>query len=142
MSEGEARGSLGVFADLVNFLRIYKERDFWIQIAATILGIFLWMIILPSQEIFGAIAASPTLIFLNFIMTNIVWAASRKPYSCILGSSFGYGLYNLAVSVIVYHLSLSEILKSTFLGTVYGFVFAWFAFVIFNFVGLVKTKKG
>jgi len=141
LSEKGVRGLLGFLIDLLNWLRIYKQREFWIQIAAVTVGIFLWIIILPSEEIGGAIAATPTLIFLNFIMTNIVWAISRKPYSCVIGGSIGYGLYNFAVGAIVHHLSLIEILKSILLGVVYGFVFTWFAFAIFYFIGLIKRGK-
>ena len=141
MSEKEVRGLLGVFIDLLNWLRIYKQRDFWVQIAAVTVGVFLWIIILPSEEIVGAIAATPTLILLNFIMTNIVWAISRKPYSCVIGGSAGYGLYNFAVGAIVHHLSLTEILKTILLGVIYGFVFTWFAFAIFYFIGLIKRGK-
>ena len=135
------RGLLGALIDILNWLRIYRQRDFWIQIATVTVGIFLWIIILPGEEVVGAIAATPTLIFLNFIMTNIVWAISRKPYSCVVGGSIGYGLYNFAVGVIVHHLSLTEILMYIFLGIVYGFVFTWFAFAIFYFVGLIKISK-
>ena len=141
MSEKGVRGLLGAFIDLLNWLRIYRQREFWIQIAAVTVGVFLWIIILPSEETGGAIAATPTLIFLNFIMTNIVWAISRKPYSCIIGGSIAYGLYNFAVGAIVHHLSLTEILKSILLGAVYGFVFTWLAFAIFFFIGLIKRGK-
>ena len=141
MSEKGVRGLLGVFIDLLNWLRIYRQRDFWIQIAAVTAGVFLWIFILPSEDVVGAIAAIPTLILLNFIMTNIVWAISRKPYSCVIGGSIGYGLYNFAVGAIVYHLSLAEILLNILLGVVYGFVFTWFAFAIFYLVGLVKMSR-
>ncbi len=141
LSEKGVRGLLGVFIDLLNWLRIYKQRDFWIQIAAVTVGVFLWIIILPSEEIAGAIAAAPTLIFLNFIMTNIVWAISRKPYSCVIGGSIGYGIYNFAVGAIVHHLSLAEIPTNILIGVVYGFVFTWFAFAIFYFIGLIKKSE-
>ncbi len=135
------RGLLGVFIDILNWLRIYKQRAFWIQIAVVIVGVFLWIIILPSEEIIGVIRAALILIFLGAIMTNIVWAISRKPYSCVVGGSIGYGLYNFAVGVIGYHLSLTEILLDILLGVAYGFVFTWFAFIIFYFIGLIKIGK-
>ena len=135
------RGLLGVFIDILNWLRIYKQRAFWIQIAVVIVGVFLWIIILPSEEIIGAIRAALILIFLGAIMTNIVWAISRKPYSCVVGGSIGYGLYNFAVGGMVYHLSLTEILLDILLGVAYGFVFTWFAFIIFYFIGLIKIGK-
>jgi len=138
LSEKSVRGLLGVFIDVLNWLRIYRQRAFWIQIAAVMVGILLWIGILPDEEVTGAIAATPVLIFLNFIMTNIVWAISRKPYSCIAGGSIGYGVYNLAVGIIQHHLSQTEILLTMVLGMVYGFVFTWFAFIIFYFVGLIK----
>ncbi|NIO36485.1 hypothetical protein GTO27_02155, partial [Candidatus Bathyarchaeota archaeon] len=68
MSEKGVRGLLGVLVDLLNWLRIYRQRDFWIQIAAVTIGVFLWIIVLPSEEVIGAVAATPVLIFLNFIM--------------------------------------------------------------------------
>lgn len=141
MPEKNVRGLLGVFIDVLNWLRIYRQRDFWVQIVTVTVGVFLWVIILPSEEIAGAVAAALVLVFLNAIMTNIVWAISRKPYSCVIGGSIGYGLYNFAVGVIVHHLSLIEILAKIFLGMVYGFVFTWFAFVFFYSLGLVKIGK-
>jgi len=141
MSEKKVRGLLGVFIDLLNWLRMYKRRDFWIQIAAVTVGIFLWIIILPGEEIIKAVAAVPVLFLLNFIMTNIVWAISRKPYSCVIGGAIGYGLYNFAVGVIVHHLPLTEVLKSLSVGMLYGFVFTWLAFAIFYFVRLIKITK-
>ena len=144
MSEKGVRGLLGVLVDVLNWLRIYKQRDFWIQIAASVVGVFLWIIILPGEEIVGAIAAIPALVFLVFVMTNIVWAISRKPYSCILGGSMGYGLYNLALDAIAHHHALAEVLVDVLVGVIYGFVFSWFGFVVFYFLGLIKRpqKKG
>jgi hypothetical protein len=141
LPQENVRGILGVLIDLLGWLRIYRQRAFWIQIAATIVGILLWIFILPGETFAGAIAALPTMILLSFIMTNIVWAASKKPYSCIVGSSIGYGLYNLAVSAIVYHLSIVDAIVYVFLGVVYGFVFSWFAFFIFNVIGLIKFER-
>ena len=141
MSQQNVRGILGVLIDLLSWLRIYRQRAFWIQIAAAVVGILLWILILPSESLGGATAALPTIVFLSFIMTNIVWAASKKPYSCVVGSSIGYGLYNLAVSAIVYHLSVTEAITFVFLGVVYGFVFSWFAFFIFNVIGLIKMER-
>jgi len=141
MSQGNLRGILGVLVDLLSWLRIYRQRDFWIQIAAAVVGILLWILILPSESLGGATAALPTIVFLSFIMTNIAWAASKKPYSCIVGGSIGYGLYNLAVSAIVYHLSVVDAITYVFLGVVYGFVFSWFAFFIFNVIGLIKMER-
>ena len=66
------RGILAVLMDLLTFLRIYKQRDFWIQVAAGLAGILLWMIVLPSEDIAGAVAAAPILIVLTFIMINII----------------------------------------------------------------------
>lgn len=142
MPQENVRGSLGALIDLLNWLRIYKQRAFWIQIAATIVGILLWIVILPDESLGGAITAFPTLVFLSFIMTNIVWAASKKPYSCIVGSSIGYGIYNLAVIAILRHdLSALDAVIYVFLGVVYGFVFSWFAFFIFNVLGLIKFGR-
>lgn len=141
LSKGELRGPLGVLVDLLSWLRIYRQRDFWIQIAAAIVGILLWILIFPSETLEAATAALPTMIFLSFIMTNIVWAASKKPYSCIIGSVIGYGLYNLAVGAIVHHLSIMEATTYVFLGMVYGLVFSWFAFFIFNIIGLIKFER-
>jgi hypothetical protein len=142
LSEKGVRGLFGVFIDVLTWLRIYRQRDFWIQIAAVIVGVLLWVIILPSEEeIARGIAAAPILIFLNAIMTNIVWVIFRKPYSCVIGGSVGYGLYNFAIAVIVYHLSFMDILLNILLGVVYGFVFTWFAFIIFYFIGLIKIRK-
>ena len=138
MSEEKVSGLLGVLIDLLNWLRMYKQRAFWIQIAAVIVGIFLWV---TFEGVFGAIGAVPVLVLLNFIMTNIVWAISRKPYSCVVGGSIGYGLYNLTVGVVVYHHTLTEVLRSLLIGLVYGFVFTWFAFAILYFVGLIKITK-
>ena len=100
MSEKGLRGLPGVLVDLLRWLRIYRQRAFWIQIVTVIVGVFLWIPL--NEEVVGAIMAAPILIFLNAIMTNIVWAISRKPYSCVIGGSIGYGLYNLAVGVIGY----------------------------------------
>jgi hypothetical protein len=139
LSEKGLRGLPGVLVDILSWLRMYRQRAFWIQIAAAIVGVFLWIPL--NEEVVGAIAAAPILIILNAIMTNVVWAISRKPYSCIIGGTFGYGLYNLAVGVIVHHLSLTEVLVNILLGMVYGFVFTWFAFIIFYFIGFIKMGK-
>ena len=139
MSGKDARGLLAVLVDLLKLLRIYKQRDFWIQVAAGFVGIFLWVIV--REDIAGAIAATPSLFVLTFIMINVIWAGSQKPYSCVLGSLIGYGLYNLAVGVIVHHISITELLVAVFFGVIYGFVFSSFAFMIFNFLGLIKAKQ-
>ena len=141
MPQENVRGILGGLIDLLSWLRIYKQRAFWIQIAAAFVGILLWIFILPDESLGGAIAAFPTLVLLSFIMTNVVWAASKKPYSCIVGSSIGYALYNLAVSAILYHLPIVAAITYVFLGVVYGFVFSGFAFFIFNFIGLIKWER-
>jgi len=141
LSQENVHGILGVLMDLLSWLRIYRQRDFWIQIAAAVVGILLWILILPSESLAGATAALPILVFLSFIMTNVAWAASKKPYSCIVGSSIGYGLYNLAVGAIVYHRTVVEAITYVFLGVVYGFVFSWFAFFIFNIIGLIKIER-
>jgi hypothetical protein len=142
LPQENVRGILGVLMDLLSWLRIYRQRAFWIQIAAAIVGVVLWILILPSETLAGAIAAFPTLVLLSFIMTNIVWAASKKPYSCIVGSSIGYGLYNLAVIAIQRpDLSMLDAIVYVFLGVVYGFVFSWFAFFIFNVIGLIKFER-
>jgi hypothetical protein len=145
LPQENVRGLLGVLIDLLSWLRIYRQRAFWIQIAAAIVGILLWIVILPNESLGGAIAALPTLILLSFIITNVVWAASKKPYSCIVGSSIGYGIYNLAVlgvsNATVYHLSAVDAVVYVFLGVVYGFVFSWFAFFIFNVLGLIKFER-
>lgn len=142
MPQENVRGILGGLLDLLSWLRIYKQRAFWIQIAAAIVGILLWIIILPDESLGGAIAAFPTLVFLSFILTNIVWAASKKPYSCIVGSSIGYGIYNLAVIAILRRdLSALDAIIYVFLGVVYGFVFSWFAFFIFTVIGLIKFER-
>jgi len=134
------RGLLGVFLDLLNWLRIYRQRDFWIQIATVIVGVILWAIIFLT-EVSGAIAVMLGLIFLSAIMTNIVWAISKKPYSCVLGGFIGYGLYYLAIAVVAYHLPLADILWYIFSGAIYGFIFSWFAFIIFYFIGLIKISR-
>ena len=145
MSQENVRGIFGALIDLLNWLRIYRQRAFWIQIAAAIVCILLWIFILPDESLGGAITAFLTLVFLSFIMTNVVWAASKKPYSCIVGSSIGYALYNLAViavgSATVYHFSAVDAVAYVFLGVVYGFVFSWFAFFIFNVLGLIKFER-
>lgn len=139
MSEKGLRGLPGVLIDILNWLRIYRQRDFWIQIAAVIVGIFLWVPL--NEKVIDAIAAAPILVLLNAIMTNIVWAISRKPYSCVIGGTIGYGLYNFAVGVIVHNHLLAQISLDILLGLVYGFVFSWFAFIIFYFIGLIKLGK-
>jgi hypothetical protein len=142
LPQENVRGILGGLIDLLSWLRIYTQRAFWIQIAAAIVGILLWIIILPDESLGGAIAAFPTLVLLSFIMTNIVWAASKKPYSCIVGSSIGYGIYNLAVIAILRRdLSALDAVICVFLGVVYGFVFSWFAFFIFTVIGLIKFER-
>jgi hypothetical protein len=145
LPQENVRGILGGLIDLLSWLRIYRQRAFWIQIAAAIVGILLWIFILPDESLGGAIAAFPTLVLLSFIMTNVVWAASKKPYSCIIGSSIGYGIYNLAVIAVsnatVYHLSAVDAIVYVFLGVVYGFVFSWFAFFIFTVIGLIKFER-
>jgi hypothetical protein len=135
LSQQNVRGILGVLIDLLNWFRIYKQRDFWIQIAAAIVGILLWGLIYPEEA-----AATPMLALLSFIMTNVVWAASKKPYSCIVGSSIGYGIYNLAVGAIVKDLSVVDAVIQVFVGMVIGFVFSWFAFFIFTVLGLIKWR--
>ncbi|UCE43578.1 MAG: hypothetical protein JSV57_04250 [Candidatus Bathyarchaeota archaeon] len=137
-SDKGVRGLLGFLIDVLSWLRMYKQRDFWIQIAAVAVGILLWIIF---EGVDGAVRVFLILVFLNFIMTNITWAISRKPYSCVIGGSIGYGLYNLAVGAVVHHQSLTEILLNSIIGVAYGFVFTWFAFAIFYFIGLIKTGK-
>ena len=145
LSEKRVRGLLGVLVDLLGWLRIYRQRVFWIQIAAVTIGVFLWIPlsaeVITAERVAAAVAAAPILILLNAIMTNVVWAISRKPYSCVIGGSIGYGLYNFAVGAIQYSLSITDILVKIFLGMIYGFVFSWFAFIIFYFIGLIKIVK-
>jgi hypothetical protein len=137
LPQENVRGILGVLIDLLSWLRIYRQRAFWIQIAAAIVGILLWIIIYPDEA-----ATVPTVAFITFIMTNVVWAASKKPYSCIIGSSIGYGLYNLAaIAINKPELSILEAIFQVLLGVVVGFVFSWFAFFIFNILGLIKFER-
>ena len=138
MSERRVRGLLGFFIDLLNWLRMYRQRDFWVQIVAVVVGVFLWIIF---QGIGGAFTVFSVLALLGFIMTNIAWAISRKPYSCVIGGSVAYGLYNLAVGVVVHQQSLTDALLSVLIGVAYGFVFTWFAFAILYFVGLIRIGK-
>ncbi len=135
---GEARGVLVVLADLLNWLRMYKKRAFWYQIFATILGVFLWLLIswIPINPFSLAI-----IIFIDSIMTNIFWASLKKPYSCVIGGSVGNGLYNFAVSVLVHKHSGLQTVEDVVLGVVHGFVFTWFAFIIFYSVGLIKLRE-
>ncbi|UCC33300.1 MAG: hypothetical protein JSW53_05910 [Candidatus Bathyarchaeota archaeon] len=137
-SDKGVRGLLGFLIDVLSWLRIYRQRDFWVQIAAVAVGVLLWSIF---EEVVGDIRVFVILGLLNFVMTNIVWAISRKPYSCVIGGSVGYGLYNLAVSAIEHHRSLTEVLLSSIIGVAYGFVFTWFAFAIFYLIGLIKRGK-
>jgi len=44
MSEKRVRGLLGFLIDVLSWLRMYKQRDFWIQIAVVLVGVFLWVI--------------------------------------------------------------------------------------------------
>jgi len=137
LPQENVRGILGVLIDLLSWLRIYRQRAFWIQIAAAIVGILLWIIIYPNEA-----ATVPTVAFITFILTNVVWAASKKPYSCIIGSSIGYGLYNLAaIAINKPELSMLEAIFQVLLGVVVGFVFSWFAFFIFNILGLIKFER-
>lgn len=137
LPQENVRGILGALIDLFNWLRIYKQRAFWIQIAAAIVGILLWIIVYPDEA-----ATVPTVAFITFIMTNVVWAASKKPYSCIIGSSIGYGIYNLAaIAINKPELSMLEAIFQVLLGVVVGFVFSWFAFFIFNAIGLIKFER-
>lgn len=138
MSETKVRGLLGVLIDLLNWLRIYKQRDFWVQIASVVVGVFLWTIL--YQETLSSTAVL-IVVFLSFIMTNIAWAISRKPYSCVIGGFLGYGLTYFAVSVVEYHQSLAGTLVSTLIGMAFGFIFTWFAFAIFYFIGVIKLDK-
>ena len=140
MVSGEARGVLGVLADLLNWLRMYKERAFWYQIFATILGVFLWFLVRPGEELVHPISLA-IIIFIDSIMTNIFWASLRKPYSCVIGGSVGNGLYNFAAGVIAYKHSGLKLLSDIVLGVVNGFVFTWFAFIIFYSVGLIKLRE-
>jgi len=116
---------------------MYREKAFWYQIFATILGVFLWFLI-------SGISVHPIslaiIILINSIMTNIFWAILRKPYSCVVGSSVGTGLYNLVAALSKQHSGL-EIVNDVVLGIVHGFVFTWFAFIIFYSVGLIKLSK-
>jgi hypothetical protein len=142
LSQENVRGSLGVLMDLLNWLRIYRQRAFWIQIAANLVGILLWIFILPDESLGGAVAALPTLFLICFIITNVIWAASKRPYSCIIGSSIGYAIYNLAVIAILrLALSALDAVIYVLLGLVYGFVFSWFAFFIFTVLGLIKFER-
>jgi hypothetical protein len=133
----EARGFLVVFADLLNWLRMYRERAFWYQIFATILGVFLWFLI---SGILVHPLSLAIIIFIDSIMTNIFWASLRKPYSCVIGGSVGTGLYNFMAALSRQHSGL-EIVNDVVLGIVNGFVFTWFAFIIFYSVGLIKLRK-
>ncbi len=133
----EARGFLVVLADLLNWLRMYRERAFWYQIFATILGVFLWFLI--SGILVHPISLG-IIILIDSIMTNIFWAILRKPYSCVIGGAVGTGLYNF-VAALARQLSGLEVLNAVVLGVVHGFVFTWFAFIIFYSVGLIKLRK-
>ncbi|UCG94530.1 MAG: hypothetical protein JSW13_01880 [Candidatus Aerophobus sp.] len=134
----EARGILVVFADLINWLKMYRERAFWYQIFATILGVLLWFLI-------AGILVHPIslaiIILIDSIMTNIFWASLRKPYSCVIGGSVGNGLYNFVAGALFHKHSGLEIVNDLVLGVVHGFVFTWFAFIIFYSLGLIKLRK-
>ncbi len=131
-----ARGITVIRRGLIKWLSIFKEGAFWYQIFAAVFGILLWIAFSELWDI-----PTSTIIILTticFIPTSIVWAGLKKPYSCVIGTTIGSGLYNLIVGALgPYSHSPIETLGYIAQGLLYGFMFAYLAFILFCILGLI-----
>ena len=94
MGSAATRGFAAVLADILNWLRIYKQRAFWVQIGATISAVLLWApFVAGLPTVSSLVNLVVTMALLCSILTNIVWAGLRKSYSCVIGTIIGFGLF-------------------------------------------------
>jgi len=145
MTNAAARGFAAVLVDVLNFLKIYRQRAFWIQIGATVLAVLLWT---PFVSVGGDFAAGlvvnliVSLVFLCSVVTNLVWAGLRKNYSCVVGTIIGFGLFYTAWSVVVLQLrDLVEIVSGLLKGFLVGALFGYMAFLVFAVSGLIFVPR-
>ena len=143
MANAATRGFAGVLADVLNWLRMYKQRAFWVQIGATISAVLLWVPFVmgdltPSLVVNLIVVVS----FLCSVVTNIVWAGLRKEYSCVIGTIIGFGLFYTAWGVVVRHFEdLMGILYMLLNGLVFGALFGYMAFLVFAISGLIHIPR-
>ena len=143
MTKVAARGLSAVLVDVLNWLKIYKQRAFWVQIAATVSAVLLWIPFVSGGFTEGLVVNLIVVVsFLCSVVTNIVWAGLRKSYSCVVGTIIGFGLFYAAWGVIVRQLKdLMEILLMLLNGFVFGALFGYMAFLVFAISGLISFPR-
>lgn len=143
MTNAATSGFAAVLADILNWLKIYRQRAFWVQIGATVSAVLLWVPFimgdLTPSLLINLIAAVG---FLCSIATNIVWAWLRKSYSCVIGTITGFGLYYMAWSALVpASKELMQILFGLLMGFLNGALFGYMAFLVFAISGLIHFPR-
>jgi len=144
MANATTRGFAAVLADVLNWLKIYKQRAFWVQIGATISAVLLWIPFAWGKDWTMGLAVNLVMVvtFLCSVVTNIVWAGLRKSYSCVIGTIIGFGLFYTTWCVIVLQLKeLTKILFWLFNGFVFGALFGYMAFLVFAISGLIHVPR-
>jgi len=143
MTKAASRGLAAVLVDVFNWLKIYKQRAFWVQIGATVLAVLLWAPFVSGLPTVGSLVnLVVTMALLCSILTNIVWAGLRKSYSCVMGTIIGFGLFYTAWSAIVPSQdSMPHPLLALLLGFVNGALFGYMAFLVFAISGLIHVPR-
>jgi len=150
MANVASRGLSAVLVDVLNWLKIYKQRAFWVQIGATVLAALLWAPFAIdvsagfSVDVFAVMVnLFATVAFLCSIVTNIVWAGLRKSYSCVVGAIVGFGLYYVAWSVFGPPQLRDSvgILLVLLQGFLFGALFGYMAFLVFAISGIISFPR-
>jgi len=142
MTKAATRGLSAVLVDVLSWLKIYRQRAFWVQIGATVLAVLLWIPFVLDMTAGLLVNLIVILAFLCSVVTNIVWAGLRKSYSCVIGTIIGFGLFYTAWSVIVVQLKdLVQILLVLLQAFLIGALFGYMAFLVFAISGLIHIPR-
>jgi len=144
MGSAAARGFGAFLADVLNWLKMYKQRAFWVQVGATVLAVLLWLPFVGGDVTPGLLVnLFVSVTFLCSVLTNIVWAGLRKSYSCVVGNIIGFGLFYAAWSVVVSPQArdLALVLTSLLKGFLVGALFGYMAFLVFAISGLISVPR-
>jgi len=142
MTKAASRGLAAVLVDVLNWLKIYKQRAFWAQIAATVLAVLLWMPFVMGATAGSLVNLFVIVAFLCSVLTNIVWAGLRKSYSCVIGTILGFGLFYATWSVLVLlQRDLVQISLVLLQGFLFGALFGYMAFLVFAISGLISVPR-
>lgn len=142
MGNAATRGFAAVLVDILNWLKMYKQRAFWVQIAATVLAVLLWIPFVMDSTVGLLVNLVAIVGFLCSVVTNIVWAGLRKSYSCVIGTIIGFGLFYTAWGVIVLQFKdVMQILLGLLKGFLIGALFGYMAFLVFAISGIIYVPR-